>query len=158
MTVINNQLTPRERRFCLSFLRTGDASLAARLAGFRNPATAGERLLCSERVSAALHRLSEVEAELLHTLAVTGYRRLAFGSAADAVSLLYRENPSREELADMDLFSVSEIKRPKDGAMELKFFDRAKALERLAELSRERETGHNLFDAIGSAAGSDSDD
>lgn len=114
--------------------------------------------MCSEHVSAALHRLSEVEAELLHTLAVTGYRRLAFGSAADAVSLLYRENPSREELADMDLFSVSEIKRPKDGAMELKFFDRAKALERLAELSRERETGHNLFDAIGSAAGSDSDD
>ena len=31
----------------------------------------------------------------------------------------------------MDLFHISEIKRQKDGAIEIKFFDRLKALEKL---------------------------
>ena len=48
-----------------------------------------------------------------------------------AISLLFMENPSVDKLKTMDLFSVAEIKRPKDGAMEIKFFDRLKALEKL---------------------------
>ena len=52
----------------------------------------------------------------------------------------------------MDLFLVSEIRRPKDGAMEIKFFDRARALEKLASLSMERESSSSLYDAIGSVA------
>jgi hypothetical protein len=47
---------------------------------------------------------------------------------------------------------VSEIRRPKDGAMEIKFFDRARALEKLASLSMERESSGSLYDAIGSVA------
>ena len=48
----------------------------------------------------------------------------------------------------MDLFLVSEIKRPKDGSMEIKFFDRLKALEKLGA-GGEHETGaKQLFDAI----------
>ena len=34
----------------------------------------------------------------------------------------------------MDLFNISEIKKPKDGAMEIKFFDRIKALEKLEQI------------------------
>ena len=41
--------------------------------------------------------------------------------------------PGEGELKKMDLFCVSEIKRPKDGSMEIKFFDRMKALEKLSE-------------------------
>ena len=36
----------------------------------------------------------------------------------------------------MDLYSVSEIKRPKDGSMEIKFFDPLKALEKLYETNK----------------------
>ena len=152
VTVIKNKLTAREREFCLSFMQSGDAQLSARRAGFRNPDSEGERLLCNEKICAELERLSELRGRLLAALSVIGYQRLAFGSAADAASLLFEENPSRETLGKMDLFLVSEIRRPKDGAMEIKFFDRARALEKLASLSMERESSGSLYDAIGSVA------
>ena len=152
VTVIKNKLTAREREFCLSFMQSGDAQLSARRAGFRNPDSEGERLLCNEKICAELERLSELRGRLLSALSVIGYQRLAFGSAADAASLLFEENPSRETLGKMDLFIVSEIRRPKDGAMEIKFFDRARALEKLASLSMERESSGSLYDAIGSVA------
>ncbi|MBQ2280988.1 MAG: terminase small subunit [Ruminococcus sp.] len=152
VTVIKNKLTAREREFCLSFMQSGDAQLSARRAGFRNPDSEGERLLCNEKICAELERLSELRGRLLTALSVIGYQRLAFGSAADAASLLFEENPSRETLGKMDLFLVSEIRRPKDGAMEIKFFDRARALEKLASLSMERESSGSLYDAIGSVA------
>ena len=145
VTVIKNKLTAREREFCLSFMQSGDA-------GFRNPDSEGERLLCNEKICAELERLSELRGRLLSAMSVIGYQRLAFGSAADAASLLFEENPSREALGKMDLFLVSEIRRPKDGAMEIKFFDRARALEKLASLSMERESSGSLYDAIGSVA------
>ena len=152
VTVIKNKLTAREREFCLSFMQSGDAQLSARSAGFRNPDSEGERLLCNEKICAELERLSKLRGRLLTALSVIGYQRLAFGSAADAASLLFEENPSREALGKMDLFLVSEIRRPKDGAMEIKFFDRARALEKLASLSMERESSGSLYDAIGSVA------
>ena len=152
VTVIKNKLTAREREFCLSFMQSGDAQLSARSAGFRNPDSEGERLLCNEKICAELERLSELRGRLLSAMSVIGYQRLAFGSAADAASLLFEENPSREALGKMDLFLVSEIRRPKDGAMEIKFFDRARALEKLASLSMERESSSSLYDAIGSVA------
>ena len=152
VTVIKNKLTAREREFCLSFLQTGDATASARRAGFRNPESDGERLLCDEKICTELERLSELRGRLLSAMAVIGYQRLAFGSAADAVSLVFEENPARDGLEKMDLFLVSEIRRPKDGAMEIKFFDRAKALEKLAALSMERESSSSLYDAIGSVA------
>ncbi len=159
VTVIKNKLTAREREFCLSFMQSGDAQLSARRAGFRNPDSEGERLLCNEKICAELERLSKLRGRLLTALSVIGYQRLAFGSAADAASLLFEENPSREALGKMDLFLVSEIRRPKDGAMEIKFFDRARALEKLASLSMERESSSSLYDAIGSVAErSESDD
>lgn len=159
VTVIKNKLTAREREFCLSFMQSGDAQLSARRAGFRNPDSEGERLLCNEKICAELERLSELRGRLLTALSVIGYQRLAFSSAADAASLLFEENPSREALGKMDLFLVSEIRRPKDGAMEIKFFDRARALEKLASLSMERESSSSLYDAIGSVAErSESDD
>ena len=159
VTVIKNKLTAREREFCLSFMQSGDAQLSARSAGFRNPDSEGERLLCNEKICAELERLSELRGRLLSAMSVIGYQRLAFGSAADAASLLFEENPSREALGKMDLFLVSEIRRPKDGAMEIKFFDRARALEKLASLSMERESSSSLYDAIGRVAErSESDD
>ncbi|SCX90330.1 hypothetical protein SAMN02910441_00426 [Ruminococcus sp. YE282] len=85
-------------------------------------------------------------------MATAGYYRLAFGNIADAVSLLFEENPTRERLGEMDLFLVSEIKRPKDGTMEIKFFDRLKALEHLETKTEEETTAMEFFDAIGDSA------
>ena len=64
-----------------------------------------------------------------------GLRRLAFGEITDAVSLLFEpEEKILQKLNTLDLFNVSEIKRPKGGGMEIKFFDRLKAIDKIREM------------------------
>jgi len=77
----------------------------------------------------------KLKAEGLREEVVEGYRRLALGSSNDALRLLFLEQPTWEELKELDLFNVSDIKRPKTGGMEIKFFDRCQALTRLEALS-----------------------
>ncbi|MBQ8078026.1 MAG: hypothetical protein IJ235_06560 [Eubacterium sp.] len=63
-----------------------------------------------------------------------GLMKLATGNIADAVSLLYlSDEEAVERLPKLNLFNVSEIKRPKGGGLEIKFFDRIKAFERLSD-------------------------
>lgn len=63
-----------------------------------------------------------------------GLRRLAFGNCSDAVYLVFAdEMPPAETIKKLDLFNISEIKRVKGGGVEIKFFDRQKALEKLFE-------------------------
>ena len=71
------------------------------------------------------------ERELLRLKAMKGLERVAFGSVSDAVRLICG-GAQISELDSLDLFLISEIKKPKDGAMEIKFFDRLKALDSLA--------------------------
>ena len=66
--------------------------------------------------------------------ACSGYERLAFGNITDAVKLIYSNNLDLEKISSMDLFNVSEIKRLKDGAVEIKFFDRIRALEKIQSM------------------------
>ena len=67
-----------------------------------------------------------------------GLRRLAFGEIHDAVLLLFAdESEILEKLGELDLFNISEIKRPKGGGMEIKFFDRIRALEKLKDSKNE---------------------
>lgn len=64
-----------------------------------------------------------------------GLKHLAFGEIKDAIYLLFAdENEITEKLPNLDLFNISEIKRPKGGGMEIKFFDRIKALEKLRDI------------------------
>ena len=86
---------------------------------------------------------------------------MAFGGVSDALRLLYTECPTEKELNEMDLFMISEIKKPKDGMLEIKFFDRLKALEKLGGQQDEGTGVAGLFDAIArgaQSAGSELDD
>ncbi len=68
-----------------------------------------------------------------------GLRKLAFGDITDAVSLLFEsEEEIISKLPTLDLFNVSEIKRPKGGGMEIKFFDRLKAIDKIREMVNEQ--------------------
>lgn len=64
-----------------------------------------------------------------------GYRRLAFGEIKDAVRLLFCESATPQMLRNLDLFCVSEIRSVKGGGMEIKFYDRIRALECMRELA-----------------------
>ena len=146
-------MTGREKKFCSLFLGSGNSELAAEKAGYTGDCEQkGEELICRPEISAELERLSRLREKSLANMAAAGYQRLAFGNIADAVSLLYMENPSRADLSEMDLFLVSEIKRPKDGSMEIKFFDRLKALEKLESKQEEENGVQSLFDAIDEGA------
>lgn len=142
-------LTPREKDFCRRYICCGNSSEAAAAAGYeKSPAKSGEELLSREDITAEISRLCTLKKQTVTELARVGYQRLAFGSIADAVSLLYMDNPTSSQLEKMDLFSVSEIKRPKDGSMEIKFFDRLKALEKLCEGVSKEEGAPPIYDAI----------
>lgn len=127
-------LSSKEKEFCRLYLSLADSEKAAEKAGFTGDSSkTGNVLLARSDITEEIERLCALQKKSMSKMAAIGYQRLAFGSIADAVSLLYEENPSVEKLRNMDLFSVSEIKRPKDGSMEIKFFDRMKALEKLSE-------------------------
>ena len=127
-------LSSKEKEFCRLYLSLADSAAAAEKAGFTGDfGKAGNVLLARADIAEEIERLCSLQRKSMAKMAAVGYQRLAFGSIADAVSLLYMESPTPDALRKMDLFSVSEIKRPKDGSMEIKFFDRMKALEKLSE-------------------------
>lgn len=87
-----------------------------------------------------------------------GLEQLAFGKVNDAVRLVFAEEPpSTAVLARMNLFNVASISRDK-GGVEVKFFDRQRALERLydyATAGTNGETAESLLRAL--TAGGDDD-
>ena len=82
--------------------------------------------------------------------------QLAFGKVNDAVELVFAEEaPSTEMLKKMNLMNISAIKRVKGGGVEVQFFDRQKALERLYEYAREEQSDDaaaSVFAALTGAA------
>lgn len=67
--------------------------------------------------------------------------------------MLFLEDFSKESIEKMDLFNVSEIKRQKGGAIEVKFFDRLKALEKLSEIStKDEKAAVSIYSAIEKSA------
>ncbi|MCI9274068.1 MAG: hypothetical protein HFE39_08985 [Clostridiales bacterium] len=134
-------LSKKELLFC-RLAAMGDPESAARQAGYRSsPQSAARRLMERKEILEEIGRVAAGRKEERDKASSSrmGYERLAFGSIADAVKLLYLDEPSLEELSRMDFFQVSEIRRPKDGAMEIKFFDRMRALERLEQSEREED-------------------
>lgn len=127
---MEEKLTKREQDFCRYYFYLRSPREAAALAGFvLLPERCGEKLLEKKKIKDEIHRLESQNSDI--QLAKAGFRRLAFSPISDAIRLLDGE---RENLDGLDLFMVSDIKIPKGGGMEIKFFDRQKALESLASM------------------------
>lgn len=128
---MSERLTKKEREFCRYYVSVRNAREAAALSGYTAfPQKNGMRLLHKQAVRDEIDFLVKQE-NGIRDEAAAGFRRLAFGSVADAVRLIEGKG---ENLDSMDLFMVSDIKMPKGGGMEIKFFDRQKALESLMAL------------------------
>lgn len=147
-------LKKREKLFCLLYSKRCSGREAAYLAGYTSfPEITAHRLLQKAEIRQELKRLSENETPG-KSLAEAGLRRLAFASPADAVRLLLADDQEELDPQSLDLFGVSEIKRAKGGGIEIKFFDRLKALERLYEIGEDRGQGlSSLLEALDNAAG-----
>ncbi|MDE6730816.1 MAG: terminase small subunit [Oscillospiraceae bacterium] len=83
-------------------------------------------------------------------LVIDGLKKLASGKINDAVSLVFAEDiPPPEQLARLQLFNISSVKRVKGGGVEVQFFDRQKALEKLYEYALQDENlSDNLLRAL----------
>lgn len=152
---MENKLKPREKLFCLYYCQFREPRFAAALAGYDLfICKTAAKLMKRKDILAEIERLDKIEADSGCEV-MSGYRRLAFGSCADAFKLLFAdEEASRPNFETLDLFNISEIKRPKNGGIEIKFFDRLKALEALGEISSNSEVDRVLpfYDVIEKSA------
>ena len=144
-----HSLTSREKEFCRYYANSGCIRESATYAGYGQPEKSGLALLQRKEINDEIERLFKEKKQNPRQLASLGYERLAFGNVSDAVKLMFSENPVEENLDKYDLFNVAEIKRPKDNAMEIKFFDRIKALEKLENSESSADsTGSEFYKAL----------
>lgn len=129
------KLSDREELFCRLYLTCRNATEAAVRAGYTTrPEITAVMLMAKKNIKKTIERM-EKENTVCDNEVRAGLRRIAFASSADAVRLLLSDGTDIQDTDGLDLFNVSEIKRTKGGAIEIKFFDRIKALEKLGELT-----------------------
>ena len=145
-------LSPKQTLFCTYFVQTRNGREAAAKCGYRFAQRTAARLLRRSDIRAQIAELDRAMQTAQNDIAA-GYARLAFGCVSDAVALALHPDDETICLEEMDLFAVSEIKCGKNG-VEIKFFDRLRALEKLEALthSRESDAAKELFSAIGNGA------
>lgn len=148
-------LTTKQKLFCYYYLKLGNIKESAILAGYSKLTALyeGTKILTSQGGNDYILRLSGKSRCDGADLVSRGLERLAFGSVNDAVSLLFCDDESLN-IDTLDLFNVSEIKRQKGGTVEIKFFDRLKALDALRDIGEHNDSEgiKNFFDALHSAA------
>lgn len=130
------KLTKKEIEFCRWYVQLRNPRESALRSGFTIlPEQRALNLLSKDSIRQKIAEL-ENENSADSKLISAGLQRLAFGSVTDAVKLILsaRDNTS-PNIDSLDLFNVSEIKFTSGKGMEIKFFDRLKALEKLSDLS-----------------------
>ena len=149
---MSQSLSPKQTLFCAYYAQTRNGREAAAKCGYRFAGRTAAKLLRRSDIRAQIMKLDREQA-LAQSDIAAGYARLAFGCVSDAVALALAPQTENANLEEMDLFSVSEIKCGKNG-VEIKFFDRLKAMEKLDALTSrsESETAKELFKAIGQGA------
>ncbi len=149
------KLTDKEKLFCAYFCAGRNGREAAAKSGYSFPEKTAQKLLKRKEILAQIKKNDSVKENEKPSVSA-GYKRLAFGCVSDAIALLFEEEISKEKIEKMDLFNVSEIKRQKGGALEIKFFDRLKALEKLEEASEKSDVSaeNSLYEAIRKSASS----
>ena len=143
-------MTKKEKCFCRVYAALNNLKEAAVHAGYpaESAQAVAEELIAREDISKEVLRLSANNSESLCDRAVAGLLRLAFGNYDDPIKLLYCDE--EPDLSAMNLFNISEIKRPKGGGLEIKFADRMKALALLYEIGKQSEDEESMsfFEAL----------
>ena len=145
--------------FCCYYVMLGNVAEAAEKAGFgkENALAEGVKCLKSAECRRTIAGLRDILSDSGNVAA--GLKRLAFGNCKDAVYLVFADElPPPDVIERLDLFNVSEIKRVKGGGVEVRLFDRLKALEKLAELENscsDRNKAAGLIAALTASAEED---
>lgn len=149
MSTVKKELSRREMLFCGYYAELASPQEAAVRAGYKTrPESTAIRLLMRDDIQAEI--LRQRTRKSYTEAALAGIARLALGSANDAARLACAEGElSPGELAALDLFAVSEIKKMKGGGCEVRLHDRQKALALLLEYTSGTNGGVNpLLEAL----------
>ena len=125
----------REKEFCRLTVVLGNPQTAAQRAGYKHPDEVWPELFTRADIAAEIRRVTREVSKVFRDTLLCSVFRLMTSDNNDAVRLLYHEQMSDDEIRQMNLSGVAEIKRAKDKSVEIKFFDRIKALDRLSELN-----------------------
>lgn len=138
--------------FAMKYARCGNVYESAIYAGAsrRTAAADGLRMLCVKSVRKRIRELRHTSDECKAEQAL---RRIAFGRINDAVRLAFAEEVTPEMIEQADLYNVSEIKKVKGGGVEIKFFDRQRAAERIIECENRRDSSTNAENLISAIYG-----
>ncbi len=151
-----NKLTKKEMEFCRLYAAGRSPREAAAACGFFPAVIAGVKLLQRQEIRRQAEEIRKASDPA--ALAAAGLYRLAFGSVADAVRLIMSDGDAFSEPEKLDLINISEIKFSGGGKVEVKFFDRLKAMTALAELgARQEGDSSGLIAAIMGGAGAIND-
>lgn len=127
----------KEKSFCYYYHHLRNGKEAAVRAGYP-PDSAEKKANCLLQKEEIQFQIAEYDKEFqrekLRNDVIAALRRFAFGPVEDGVKLMMNGEQETEILDALDLFSVTDVKRSKDGITEVKFADRFKALEHLMEL------------------------
>lgn len=130
----NSKEQKQEEDFCREYVLVRDIKAAQKFAGISN----AEQVLSKRSTKKKLKKLEEIYYGNLLQDAKAGLKRLAFYDAGEVAASL--ESSVRNDIGiknSQSFYGVSEIKFPKGGGVEVKFFDRYKALEKLLLLSQQ---------------------
>ena len=142
------ELTSKERLFCTYYSLNRNPREAAVKSGYMFPEKSALRLLKRKEIAEEIARIDKQRRATDNDVAL-GFARLAFGCVSDAISLAFKEDVTESDIEKMDLFNIAEIKRKKGGDIEIKFFDRLKALEKLTGITAvTQEKESSIFSAI----------
>lgn len=150
----------RCRLFCCYYAKLGNILEAALKAGFSQQTALAEgiRILSQSKYKKLVSKLSGEKMQSKELIS-TGLERLAFGSSNDAAFLVFsEENITPERIASLDLFNVSEIKKVKGGGVEVKFFDRQKAMEKIYDYASGDNAENAASNLIEALAGMDTEE
>lgn len=152
-------MTLKEKLFCKYYAKIQNHKEAAIKTGYKPDIAdkTGVNLLARKNIKTTINNIinEDKQTDLIQK-SIIGLERLAFGSITDPIKLLFCESAKDiENLPEMDLFNISEIKKVKGGGFEIKFFDRIKALEKITEIAKSICNNSNtsdFFDAIKQSA------
>ena len=132
----NKNLSKKQKIFCYYFVETGNPYEASSMAKIKNENISD--LMFNDEIRNEIKKIYEYKKQNLSMKASIGYERLAFGEIFDCIKLMFIKDINDCHLNNMNLFNISEIKRLKDGTIEIKFFDRMKALEKLEQIESKK--------------------
>lgn len=148
------RLTQRQKNFLLNFILYRNVVEAGVVSGFPREKAfmLGIEILKTRGATEFLNETAKIIDEAVGNVAKSGLDRIVTARVNDAVALAFSEDTiTMQEIGGLNLDCVAEIKRPKGGGCEIKFFDRLKAVESVYDMNnsaKSEDTAQSFFNAF----------